>query len=33
MSRSVYVPLSPDATEAELDAKIAKIKAALEEIK
>jgi hypothetical protein len=33
MSRSVYIPLSPDATEAELDAKIAKIKAALEEIK
>lgn len=33
MSRSVYVPLSPDATEAELDAKIAKIRAALEEMK
>jgi hypothetical protein len=33
MSRSVYVPLSPDATEAELDAKIEKIRAALEEMK
>ena len=32
MKRAVYISLSPDATEADLDAKIAKIRAALEEI-
>ncbi|MBO7761434.1 MAG: DegT/DnrJ/EryC1/StrS family aminotransferase [Clostridia bacterium] len=32
MSRAAYISLNPDATEADLDAKIAKIRAALEEI-
>jgi len=33
MSRSVYIPNNPDDTEADLECKVAKIKAALEEIK